>query len=84
MKNLLIIIAMLLFIPSTANADTIVFMDGTKIDVPKTWEENGEIKCKMAGIVIGYPKAEVKQVIRQKQSAVPRKLRYRQTADWAG
>jgi hypothetical protein len=74
MKNLFIIIALLIFIPSPANADTIVFMDGTKIDVPKAWEEDGEIKCKMAGIVIGYPKAEVKQVIRQKQSAVPRKL----------
>ncbi len=81
MKNLFIIIALLIFIPSAANADTIVFMDGTKIDVPEAWEENGEIKCKMAGIVIGYPKAEVKQVIRQKQSVVPRKLSPSEIAD---
>jgi hypothetical protein len=83
MKNLFFIIALLIFIPMTANADTIVFMDGTKIEVPKAWEENGEIKCKMAGIVIGYPKAEVKQVIRQKQSAIPRKLRPSEIADVA-
>jgi hypothetical protein len=83
MKNLFFIVAVLISIPIAANADTIVFMDGTKIDVPKAWEENGEIKCKMAGIVIGYPKTEVKQVIRQKQSAVPRKLRASEFAEVA-
>jgi hypothetical protein len=83
MKNLFFIIAVLITIPVAADADTIVFMDGTEIDVPKAWEENGEIKCDMAGIVIGYPKAEVKQVIRQKQSAVIRKLRPSEIADVA-
>ena len=57
-----------------ATADTIVFKDGTQIDVTKAWEENGQVKCKIAGVVIGYPKKDVKRIIRQKQSSYAREL----------
>jgi hypothetical protein len=83
MKKLFFIIAVLILIPFAADADTIVFKDGTRIDVPKAWEENGEVKCNMAGIVIGYPKAEVKQIISRKQSVVLRKLKPSEMADVA-
>jgi hypothetical protein len=74
MRKLFFIISLLVCIPVIAGADTIVFKDGTSIDVPRAWEENGEIKCKVAGVVIGYPKKEIKRIIRQKQSVFPRKL----------
>lgn len=45
-----------------ATADTIFFKNGTRVDVPKTWEEDGKIKCEMYGSVVGYPKKNVLRV----------------------
>jgi len=81
MRKLYIITILLFCLPAVAGADTIVFKDGTTIDVLKAWEENGEIKCKMDGVTIGYPKQEVKRIIRQRQSKFPRKLRSAEIAD---
>jgi len=75
MRKLYFIVILLVCLPALAGADTIVFMDGSRIDVPKAREENGEIKCKMGGVIIGYPQQEVKRIIRQRQSDFPRKLR---------
>ena len=74
MRYLPIILAILVCMTGTAAADTIIFKDGTKIDAPNVWEEHGEVKCKLAGIVIGYPKKDVKRIIRQRQSAYSRQL----------
>jgi hypothetical protein len=74
MKKLLTIIFILFCITAAGFADTIVFKDGSRIDVTKAWEENGQIKCKIAGVVIGYPKKDVKRIIRQKQSSYARQL----------
>jgi len=75
MRYLFIIISLLVCTAGTVAADTIIFKDGTRIEAPKVWEEKGEIKCKIAGVVIGYPKKDVKRIIRQRQSAFPRKLK---------
>ena len=58
----------------TVDADTIIFRDGTKIDAPKVWEAGDEIKCKLAGVVIGYPKKDIKRIVRQRQSNFSRQL----------
>lgn len=81
MRKLYFIITLLVGLPAVAGADTIVFKDGTTIDVLKAWEENGEIKCKMDGVTIGYQKHQVKRVIRQRRSNFPRKLKSSEIAD---
>ncbi len=68
------IIFLLICTTGAAAADTIVFKDGTQIDVTKAWQEGHQVKCKIAGVVIGYPKKEVKRIIRQKQSSYARQL----------
>ena len=74
MRNPFIIIIFMICISVSATADTVVFKDGSQIDVTKAWEDNGQIKCKIAGVVIGYPKKDVKRIIRQKQSPYAREL----------
>ena len=72
MRWLFTLILICISLPTTAHADTIVFKDGTKVDVTKAWEEGGEIKCVIAGVEIGYPKEEVQRVIKKSWSSVPR------------
>ncbi len=48
-----------------AAADTIHFKNGTRLDVPSAWEENGEVRCELYGRVVGYPLADVLRVDRQ-------------------
>lgn len=72
MRWLFALILVCISLPTTVHADTIVFKDGTKIDVTKAWEEGGEIKCIIAGVEIGYPKEEVQRVIKKSWSSMPR------------
>jgi hypothetical protein len=72
MRWLFALILICISLPTTAHADTIVFKDGSKIDVTKAWEEGGEIKCVIAGVEIGYAKEEVQRVIKKSWSSVPR------------
>ena len=74
MKKLSIIISFLVCMNGMPAADTIIFKDGSQIEAPKVWQEGGEVKCKMAGVVIGYPKKDVKRIIRQRQNAYSRQL----------
>ena len=55
-----------LYLP--AAADTIIFKDGMRIEASRTWEGDSEIKCDINGIVIGYPKSEVKRVVKGKDA----------------
>lgn len=75
MRWLFALILVCISLPTTVHADTIVFQDGTKIDVTKAWEEGGEIKCIIAGVEIGYPKEEVQRVIKKSWSSMPLKCR---------
>ena len=71
MRWLFAFILVSMSLPTMAHADTIVFKDGTKIDVVKAWEVGGEIKCIIAGIEIGYPKEEIQRVVRKSWSSRP-------------
>ena len=83
MKKLYAIFFLLVCMTATVAADTIVFKDGTQIDVSKAWEEKGRIKCKIAGVVIGYPKEDVKRIIRQRTGSYARQLNASEIADLA-
>ena len=62
MKKTLILSMILLAFSLPASADTIIFKDGMRIEAPDVWEENGEVRCEIGGIVFGYPKADVERI----------------------
>lgn len=69
MKNTLVLSLILLVFSLSASADTIIFRDGMRIDAPNVWEENGEVKCEISGIVFGYPKADVVRIDKGRNGA---------------
>jgi hypothetical protein len=82
MKKLALSLVLLAF-PLMVCADIIIFKDGMQVEVPEVWEKDGEVKCKVGGIVFGYPKDEVEriekgQIDRKKEpapiQAVPEKV----------
>ena len=51
------------FGPMSVQADIIYFKDGMKtICLEKAWEENGEVKCEYAGVILSYRKSEVLRI----------------------
>ena len=51
-----------ILIPVISFADVIVFKDGRKMSVEKAWVEEGEVKAKVYGGVVGYPKGSVARI----------------------
>ena len=64
MKKTLVISMILLAFSMPAAADSIIFKDGMRVDASDVWEGNGEVKCKIGGIVFGYPKSDVERIER--------------------
>jgi hypothetical protein len=62
MKKTLALSLILLAFSLPSVADTIIFRDGMRVDAPDVWEENGEVKCEIGGIVFGYSKADVERI----------------------
>jgi tetratricopeptide (TPR) repeat protein len=62
MKKIFTGFILLLLFSLSARADTIFFKNNTRLDIKKTWEEDGHIKCEMFGLVASYPKKEVDRV----------------------
>jgi hypothetical protein len=62
MKKIFTISLILVAFPLIAAGDIIVFKDGMIIDVSEAWEKNGEVKCKIGGIVFSYPKEDVERI----------------------
>ena len=62
MKKTLVLSLILLAFSVPASADTIIFRDGMRVDAPYVWEESGEVKCEIGGIVFGYPQADVVRI----------------------
>ena len=62
MKKTIILTFILLVFYLPADADTIFFKDGMRVDAPRVWEENEEVRCEIGGIVFGYPKADVERI----------------------
>jgi tetratricopeptide (TPR) repeat protein len=45
-----------------APADTIFFKNGARLDIAKTWQDDGQIKCELYGQQVGYPLKDVLRV----------------------
>jgi len=56
-----------------AGADTIVLKNGRRIEVEKAWEDGGQIKGLVYGATIGYPKDQVKNIVREKKFKMMRR-----------
>jgi hypothetical protein len=57
------------FVPLISSVDVIVFKDGRKMSVEKAWFEEGEVKAKVYGGVLGYPKGSVERIEEEQPSA---------------
>jgi hypothetical protein len=64
-----LIIGVLNLIPGISSADMIVFKDGRKMSVEKAWVEEGEVKAKVYGGIVGYPKGSVERIEEEPPSA---------------
>jgi hypothetical protein len=51
-----------------ASADIIIFKDGGRLQTSRAWVENDQVKCDFAGIVISYPKKDIKRIERGNQT----------------
>ena len=68
-KLLLTLLLLILFPPFSA-ADTVVLKNGMKFNSERIWEENGEIKCYVNGLVVGFPKEDVQRIAKASPEAV--------------
>jgi len=57
-----LIFGVLNILPLISSADVIVFKDGRKMSVEKAWVEESEVKAKVYGGIVGYPKASVARI----------------------
>jgi hypothetical protein len=69
MKKTFFLVMILLAFSMRTAADSIIFKDGMRVDAPDVWEEDGEIKCEIGGIVFGYPKTDVLRIEKGRDGA---------------
>ena len=62
MKILTVLWIALLLFPLTAAADALVLKSGLKLNSEKIWEEKGEVKCYVNGLVVGFPADSVDRI----------------------
>lgn len=64
MKKLLLTFLILALSPLLSGADTIILKNGMRFESDKIWEEGNEIKCNRSGIIIGFAKDDVEQIVK--------------------
>jgi len=64
MKKLFLIFFMLALSHSLSGADTVILKNGMRFESDKIWQEGNEIKCFRGGIVIGFSKDDVEQIVK--------------------
>jgi len=64
MKKLLLIFLILVLSPLLSGADTVILKNGMRFESDKIWQEGNEIKCYRNGIVIGFSKDDVEQIVK--------------------
>ncbi len=52
-------------------ADTIYFKNGTRLDIPEAWEEDGQVKCVLYGQVVSYPVEDVERIEKEEVGKPP-------------
>jgi hypothetical protein len=81
-KFVILFLFLILFTPTSIEADTIVLKNGTRIKVDQTWKEDGQIKCYRFGAVIGYSldsidHIEIDKKSEKKSLSTPHEIPYR-------
>jgi len=69
MRKIFVTVLLLLTTVFPAGADTIFFKNGARLDIGETWQEDGQIKCRIYGEVAGYPLRDVLRVEKSTLSA---------------
>lgn len=69
-NKLILMLLLLTWFPPLSTADTVVLKNGMKFSSEKIWEENGEIKCYVNGLVVGFPKEDVQRITKASPEAV--------------
>ncbi len=64
MKKLFITFIILTLFPLLSGADTVILKNGMRFESDKIWQEGNEIKCDRSGIVIGFSKDDVEQIVK--------------------
>ncbi len=57
---------LMILVPLSTAADTIVLKSGKRVEVDMAWEENGQVKGTLAGVDLTYPKSEVESIEKSK------------------
>lgn len=65
----IVFILLIACLPASAQADTVVFKNGKRIDVEQAWEEGAFIKCIRFGGEISYPKSKVERIATSRADA---------------
>ena len=68
--KLLLTLLLLTLFPLSSAADTVILKNGMKFNSERIWEENGEIKCYVNGLVVGFPKEDVQRITNAPPEAV--------------
>lgn len=67
-KNLycltVILFSVLFFNVNTAPADTIIFKDGTKIEVDTVWQDGDLAKTEKYGGIVSYPMSKIEKIVK--------------------
>ena len=53
---------LMILVPVSTAADTIVLKSGRRVEVDMAWEENNQVKGTLAGVNLTYPKSEVERI----------------------
>ena len=58
---------LMILVPLSTAADTIVLKSGRRVEVDMAWEENNQVKGTLAGVNLTYPKSEVERIEKSKE-----------------
>ncbi|MCP4717580.1 MAG: hypothetical protein GY868_20860 [Deltaproteobacteria bacterium] len=70
-KTSIFVFSFSMLIAVGAQADTIFFKNGTRLDIDKVWEQDDMVLCELYGQVVSYPKPSIERVERTPPTAAP-------------
>lgn len=72
-KKRIVYFFLFFLLPYSSVADVIFFKDRTRIDVEKTWEEDGQIKTYIYGQIVSYPKGKIDRIEKENSESLKNK-----------
>ncbi len=61
-----LVFLLMILVPLSTAADTIVLKSGKRVEVDMAWEENDQVNGTLAGVNLTYPKSEVERIEKSK------------------